>query len=147
MVNINDLDLGDGREGDLLVDVPDDDKIAQRVDRWWRLYGHASREWSGQPKKSPGLLLGIAGRGGQRMILASIRIDRAGWAKAISEPLKGGLICIPHDEQNLEGLDYRRLRGRRIDLGGDLRFGRFNHEVFIVLDNTGTVVKGGRKGD
>lgn len=146
LVSINDRDLGDGRPGDLLANLPSDALIAERVDRYWQLLGYASRTWRDTPANSPGLLVGVSGSGGARMVVASIQIDRWGWAKSINASGKGGLLCIPHDNNKLGGLDRYQIRGRRIDVGAGVEFGRFRHETFIVLDDTGKVVKGGRKG-
>lgn len=145
VVNINDRDLGDGRAGDLLAHIPDDARIAERVDRWWQLRGHALRTWRDMPADSPGLLLGVSGRGALRMVIASLEIDRSGWGEAIDAGKHSGLLRIPHDTANLRQLDRYQIRGRRIDIGAGLEFGRFRHETFIVMDASGSTVKGGRK--
>jgi predicted GIY-YIG superfamily endonuclease len=146
IVNIHDRDLGDGRAGDLLADIPDDAQIAERMDRWWQLRGHAIRTWRDTSADSPGLLVGVSGRGSLRMVIASIEIDRRGWREAIDAGERGGLLRIPHDAANLRRLDRYQIRGRRIDVAAGIDFGRFRHETFIVLDATGATIKGGRKG-
>ena len=145
IVGINDRDLGDGRPGDLLADISGDAKIAERVDRWWQLRGHAIRTWRDTPADSPGLLVGVSGRGALRMVIASIAIDRKGWLAAIEASQRGGLLRIPHDAANLRGLDRYRIRGRRIEVDAGVDFGRFRQETFILMDATGSIVKGGRR--
>lgn len=53
---INDRDLGDGRRGDLLANMPSDAQLATRVDRFWQLRAHAARTWARRPQHSPRLL-------------------------------------------------------------------------------------------
>ncbi|MGK5060327.1 hypothetical protein ACQ4WY_25675 [Janthinobacterium sp. LB2P49] len=145
VVNINDCDLEDGRAGDLLANIRSDIEIANRVDRYWQLKGFAIREWVKAPTFSPGLLVGVSGRGALRMVIASIRIDRSGWGDAVAEARRHGLLRIPHDAENLGELDYLKLRGRRIDPAAGQRFGRLRHELFIILDKNGEVILGGKK--
>lgn len=143
IVNINDCDLGDGRPGDLLANVPTDSVLAQRIDRYWQLRGHALRQWVDQPENSPGLLIGVSGRGALRMVIASLRINRRGWGAAVAAAKPPGLLIVPHDAA-LGMLDCYQLRGRRIDPAG-LQFGRLRHELFIVMNGAGQIVKGGKK--
>jgi len=94
VVNINDCALGDGRRGDLLANVPANAELAERVDRYWQLRGHAERTWVSSPQGSPGLLVSVSGRGAMRMVIASIRIaPRLGAAVAAAQP--HGLLAVP----------------------------------------------------
>ena len=145
VVNINDCDLGGGRRGDLLANVPSNAQLRQRIERFWQLRGHAERTWVTAPQQSPGLLLAVSGRGAMRMVIASVRIDRRGWGAAVDGAQPGGLLCIPLQAKPDDALDAYQLRGRRVGLDSDLRFGRLIHELFIVLDEAGQIVKGGRK--
>jgi hypothetical protein len=145
IVNINDSDLGDGRRGDLLANIPSNAHLRQRVDRYWQLRAHAKRAWGPEPQKSPGLLLGVSGHGAMRMVIASMRINRRGWEAAVNMARPGGKVVIPLLTKLDYALDAYQLRGRRVGLEADLRFGRLIHELFIVLDEAGHIVKGGRK--
>lgn len=145
LVKIGEQDLGDGRASGLLSRAPSDDQIAARVDRWWQLKGHAASEWRDAPGISPSLLIGVGGRASLQMVIASIRIDRHGWADAIASADANGLVRVPHDENNLGALDRYKVRGRRIDPEAGLKFGQFRQQSFIVYDNAGVVIKGGRR--
>jgi hypothetical protein len=79
------------------------------------------------------------------MVIASIKIDRHGWADAIASADANGLVRVPHAENDLGALDRYKVRGRRIDPEAGLKFGQFRHQSFIVYDNTGVVIKGGRR--
>jgi hypothetical protein len=145
VVNINDCDLGDGRRGDLLANVPANAELAQRVDRYWQLRGHAERTWVSSSQRSPGLLVGVSGRGAMRMVIASMRIDRHSWGAAVSAAHPHGLLAVPLLLKPDDKLDAYQLRGRRVDVNAGLRFGALRHELFIVIDAAGRTVKGGRK--
>jgi hypothetical protein len=145
VVNINYCDLGDGRRGDLLANVSSNAQLRQRIDRFWQRRGHAERPWVPDPQRSPGLPLAVSGRGSMRMVIASVRIDRRGCGIAVDGAQPGGLLCIPSQAEPDDALDAYQVRGRRISLDSDLRFGRLIHELFIVLDEASQIVKGGRK--
>lgn len=145
VVNINDCDLGDGRRGDLLANLPANAALAQRVDRYWQLRGHAERNWVSSAQRSPGLLVGVSGRGAMRMVIASTLIDRSGWGAAAAGARPQGLLAIPLLLKPDDTLDAYQLRGRRVDVSAGIRFGALRHELFIVMNAAGRIVKGGRK--
>jgi len=145
VVYINDRDLGDGRRGDLLANLPPNAKLVQRVDRYWQLRSYAADTWVAKPRRSPGLLVGVSGSGAMRMVIASMRIDRRGWQAAVAAALPQGLLAVPLLAKANDALDAYQLRGRRVGLGAGLRFGALRHQSFILMDPAGRTVKGGRK--
>ena len=143
-VIINDKQLADGRDGNVLANTPSDTKIAERMDRWWQLYGFAKRNWVPHPEKSPGLLVALGGTGDFRLVVGSLAIDQTGWKGAVEGRERGGLLTVPHFKK-LEQLDAQRLRGRMLDPSTKLRFGALRHQSFILLNAHGQWVAGGNK--
>jgi len=109
-VIVSGIDFPDSRVGYDPASPPSDDQIRARVEAWWQLQRFVP-EWGAQPESSPGLLVGVNGSPGGQTIIASLRIDRGGWADAQAD--SGGLLRIPLLDP--ADLDAFSLRGRRIE--------------------------------
>jgi hypothetical protein len=140
-VTVGDKDFGDGRLGYNLAKPPRDDQIKERVEKWWQLSRLAS-QWVKKPKRSPGLLIGINGRPGSQIVIASLKIDRNAWSKAEGYPQGEGKISVPLLPST--NLDAFKLRGRWVDRKAKLAFANFPANFFIVLKPDGTSI-GGRR--
>jgi hypothetical protein len=134
-VIVTDIDL-DERVGYNPANLPNEEQIRKRVDRYWQLQRFLPA-WTANPQLSPGLLVGVFGSPGRQIVIASARIDRGKWATA--ELYKGGKLCVPLCEPL--NLDAFGLRGRRI-AKGRLMFGGIPAQFYIVLDVDGVAVGG-----
>ena len=149
-VSVGDKDFGDGRTGYDLANPPTDAQILERVVEWWQLSALVPW-WAQTPNQSPGLLIGITGRPGSQIVIASLMVNRHDWNNARPYPHGQGKISIPL--LATPGLDAFELRGRRVrgrrngvGTGGEapLAFGGVPAEFFIVLEPNGKSY-GGRR--
>ena len=138
-VYISNQDFGDGRLGYDLANPPSDDQILKRVEKWWQLLKFVPK-WAAEPKKSPGLLVGVHGAPGSQMVVASLMIDRQNWLAAQHFERGEGKIRVPL--LATQNLDVFNLRGRRIDRTAGLAFNSIASAFFIVLNTDGSIVGG-----
>ena len=142
LVSVGVQDFDDGRVGYDLADPPTDDQVRERTDRWWQLQKYVA-QWTAIPSESPGLLLGVHGAPGAQLIIASLLVNRNGWAAAESYPGGGGKISVPLLQQ--DSLDAFGLRGRRIHRDADIAFEGVPSGFFAILHPDGRLLGGRRK--
>ncbi len=140
-VIVGEEDFDDGRVGYDLAEPPADQKVLERVEKWWQLKRFIT-DWSTKPKESPGLLIGVHGSPGAQILIASILIDRSAWRDVENSPKGGGKIRVP--VLNTPGLDAFSLRGRSVDREAGLAFEGIPSGFYIVLKVDGTLI-GGRR--
>ena len=129
LVKVTDKTLGD-RVGYNLVDPPSDDAIVERVEKYWQLGNDKYLgTWIKDKKLSPTLILGITGSPGNQVIIASLEVDISAWDAV--EVMKKKLITVPLKDRSK--LDKHYLRGYRIALSADIKFGRSIQEHFRVI--------------
>jgi hypothetical protein len=136
-VTVGDKDFGDGRTGYNPANPPSDEQVLKRVDRWWQLSRH-SPEWVVSANESPSLLIGVNGKPGTQIVIASILIDRNGWNNV--ESIGEGKISVP--TLPTPNLDAFKFRGRRIDKAAGIAFGGIPAAFFMVLKSNGTLIGG-----
>jgi hypothetical protein len=140
-VTVGDRDFGDGRAGYNLAMPPTDDQILERVREWWQL-SRLVPDWVDNFENSPGLLIGINGRPGAQIVIASLRINRKAWGDAKRCPENKSKIRVPTLQTPM--LDAFNLRGRRVDRNAGLAFEGIPAGFFIVLRRSGRL-SGGRR--
>jgi hypothetical protein len=140
-VSVGEKDFGDGRAGYDFAAPPADEKVLERVEKWWQL-SNLIPVWAKKPDQSPGLLVGISGSPGAQILIASILVDRSGWNDAENCPQGGGKIRVPI--KPTPKLDACGLRGRRVDRAAGFAFEGVPAGFFIVLKLDGTLI-GGRR--
>jgi hypothetical protein len=140
-VRVNDKNFDDGRVGYDLANPPTDVQTRERVDRWWQLSGYVNK-WSETPNESPGLLIGITGKPGAQLVIASLMIDRNAWGMVEAYSRGEGKISIPLTTPT--DLDAFNLRGRRVDRTAGLAFNSFASGCYIIL-NLDRTLSGGRR--
>lgn len=136
-VRVGDKDFGDGRTGYNPASPPLDEQILKRTDRWWQLSGYLP-EWVANANESPSLLIGVNGKPGAQIVIASVLIDRHGWKKV--DDIGQGKVNIP--TLNTPNLDAFNLRGRRIDKTSGIAFGGISVAFFMILKTDGTLIGG-----
>jgi hypothetical protein len=129
-VIVGDQDFNDGRIPYDPANPAADDQIQERVEKWWQLSSYIP-QWTRTPNESPGLLVGINGRPGSQIVIASLEIDRAAWSNAATYSRGEGKISVP--VLPTPKLDAFNLRGRRIDRAAELAFEAFPAGYFILL--------------
>jgi hypothetical protein len=140
-VKVGGKDFGDGRAPYDPANPPPDDKILERVDRWWQIAGYLPA-WAKMPGKSPGLLVGVTGSAGAQFVIASILIDRSSWNQAEEYEEGYGLVRVPI--RKTPNLDAYGLRGRRIDVTANLLFEGIPAGFYLILHPNGRRI-GGRR--
>jgi len=141
-VTIGDKKFSDGRPGYDPAHPPSDKQIKKRVEKWWQL-SRLVPHWTKKPKESPGLLIGINGRPGSQIVIASLRIDRKAWGdKKRCRNGGGGKVSVPLLSTPELDLDAFNLRGRWVDRKAELAFSNFPSDFFIVLRPDGRLVGG-----
>lgn len=136
-VTVGDKDFGDGRTGYDPANPASDKQVLERVDRWWQLSRHLP-EWVASANESPSLLIGVNGKPGAQIVIASVLIDRNGWNDV--ESIGEGKVCVPIlPTPNLDAFNFR---GRRIDKAAGVAFGGIPAAFFVVLKNDGTLIGG-----
>lgn len=121
----------DGRVGYDPAHPPSDKEILERIDHQWQLRSRLDK-WSGEPRKSPGILIGVAGTSEARIIIGAVKIDRRKWG---STKIDGSDIWIP--TKGPKDLDALRLRGRRISPNANIKFSRAYSGFFYILSRNG----------
>jgi hypothetical protein len=143
-VTVGDKKFDDGRVGYNLAKPPSDKEIRKRAEKWWQL-SRLVLHWAEKPKKSPGLLIGINGRPGSQIVIASLRIDRKAWGdKKRCRNGGEGKVSVPLLSTPELDLDAFNLRGRWVDRKAEFAFSNFPSEFFIVLKPDG-ILLGGRR--
>jgi hypothetical protein len=140
-VYIGQHDFGGGRVGYDSANPPSDEQILERVEKWWQVQRFLP-EWSTAPQRSPGVLVGVHGKPGAQMVIASVMIDQSGWNSAESFERGEGKIRVPIlPTRNLDAFEFR---GRRIDRTSDIAFEGVPAGFFVLLSTDGTST-GGRR--
>lgn len=134
-VIVSGVDLADDRLGYNSAAPPSDEAIRVLVDHWWQLQRFVP-EWTADPASSPGLLIGIYGSPGRQTIIASLRVNRDGWADAETDV--GGMLRVPLVDPL--DLDAFSLRGRRVSREAGLKFGGVPALFFVRLGTDGKVI-------
>jgi len=134
-VIVSGADLADERVGYNPANPPSDEAIRVLVDHWWQLQRFVP-EWTADPGSSPGLLIGIHGSPGRQTIIASLRVNREGWATAETDV--GGMLRVPLVDP--PDLDAFSLRGRRVSPAAGLKFGGVSALFFVRLGTDGKVM-------
>lgn len=140
-VSVGQRDFGDGRVGYDPANPPSDDQVLERVEKWWQLQKFMP-EWSAVPAGSPGLLIGVYGKPGAQMVIASLTIDRSAWNRAELFERGEGKISVP--TLPTRNLDAFELRGRKIHREAGIAFEGVAAGFFIVLGVDGGS-SGGRR--
>jgi len=140
-VFIGQQDFGDGRVGYDPANPPSDEQVLERVEKWWQIQRFLP-EWSTDPQGSPGVLIGVHGKPGAQMVIASLMIDRSGWNSDESFERGEGKIRVP--TLPTRNLDAFEIRGRRIDRASGIAFEGFPAGFFVLLSPDGTLA-GGRR--
>lgn len=117
-VKIKNVDFGDGRGTFDPANPPGDEKVLERVRKWWPLRPK-SKKWSENSLESPSILLGVHGKPGAQFIIASVFINREGWRHIVASKEVPSRIEVPILSSNL---DAAGLRGRRIAYESGLKF-------------------------
>lgn len=136
-VKVGNKDFGDGRTGYDPAKPPSDDQILKRTDRWWQLSGYL-QEWKTKPNESPSLLIGVNGKPGAQIVIASVLIDKNGWGNV--ESIGQGKTTVPI--LKTPNLDAFHLRGRRIHKNAGIAFGGITAAFFMVLKPSGELIGG-----
>ncbi len=126
-VRISDKELSN-RKGYNLNDLPNDNEIVDRVEKYWQV-NKFIETWTEKPEKSPKVLIGINGAPGAQVIIGALEIDQSGWKDA--EVKSGGLVTIPLLNKN--ELDAFSLRGRKVEKAVELKFGAIKPHFFKIL--------------
>ena len=92
-VRISDRDLDDGRPACDPYET-DTQKVLERVRKWWLLSSQLVT-WQANPNCSPGLLIGLWGKPQDRLVFASVKIDRSRWKEAEHNEEFPDLISLP----------------------------------------------------
>lgn len=109
-VYVNAKDFRDGRTGFDPSAPPTDERIIERISKFWPL-GASINRWEKNPALKPKLLIGFSGGPNSRIVIGAICIlssPSAQWLLGDS----GGFI-VPVDSRSAPGLDAFKLRGRR----------------------------------
>ena len=136
-VKVGNKDFGDGRTGYDPAQPPSDNQILIRTDRWWQLSGYL-QEWESKPTESPGLLIGVNGKPGAQIVIASLLINKNGWGNV--KNIGQGKTTVPTLET--PNLDAFNLRGRRIDKAASIAFGGISAAFFMILKPSGELIGG-----
>lgn len=130
-VYINGSDFSDGRKGYDVADIPNDNEIADRAEKFWQLARYLS-DWRQYPETAPTHLVAVSGPKGRRFVIAcsDISRDEAGCWRIPKEKIHaGGLVTVPINRKDLDALE---IRGRRLSADIPITFGSFRHSVFLL---------------
>ncbi len=133
-VRISNKDLEDGRPACDLYET-DAKMVLERVRKWWLLSQYLAA-WNANPSQSPGLLIGLWGSTRNRLVFASVRIDRARWSEAEHHDQNPELISLPVVEPPagcLPSVDAFELRHRSLAYP-NVTFGRTRSKHFRILE-------------
>lgn len=114
-----------------------DDVILENIKGHWAVKKFIPT-WSETPTDSPSYLVAVQGPVNDRIVIASVEIQKDGWAQTPSAPWAPNLFEVPISPS--DELDMMNLRGRCVDI----KFGAGTANSTMVVDGSGLVLHGYR---
>ncbi|MDP2357833.1 MAG: hypothetical protein Q8M31_17465 [Beijerinckiaceae bacterium] len=134
-VYINASKFSDGRKGYDIADIPSDDEIASRSEKYWQL-SKKIEGWRSKQTHFPTHLVALSGPKERRFVVGCSEIIRntsGCWVMLDNMFHAEGMVTVPIERKNLDALG---MRGRHLSSSMPIAFNSFRHSVFqLYPDN------------